>query len=105
MSREVGSCFLKGKRLLQYKWPEVHLQLLKCHYLIFVELTKIPIIIYYGDFIPEEPMDNPGQDGWRARLEMARLWMNAVNSNGGDVTVVHLPEIGIKGSAPLAVSI
>lgn len=64
----------------------------------FTILTKIPIIIYYGDFIPEKPMDNPGQDGWRARLEMARLWRDAVNKHGGDVTVVHLPEIGIKGN-------
>jgi len=64
----------------------------------FMKLTKIPIIIYYGDFIPEKPMDNPGQDGWRARLEMARLWRDAVNRHGGDVTVVHLPEIGIKGN-------
>lgn len=64
----------------------------------FVKLTKIPVIIYYGDFIPQKPMDNPGQDGWRARLEMARLWRDAVNKHGGDVTVVHLPEIGIKGN-------
>ncbi len=64
----------------------------------FMKLTKIPIIIYYGDFIPEKPIDNPGQDGWRARLEMARLWRDAVNKLGGDVTVVHLPEIGIKGN-------
>lgn len=64
----------------------------------FEKLTKIPIIIYYGDFIPKEPMDNPGQDGWRARLEMARLWRDCVNKYGGDVTVVHLPEIGVKGN-------
>lgn len=64
----------------------------------FKKLTGIPIIIYYGDFIPEKPMNNPGQDGWRARLEMARLWRDAVNRHGGDVTVVHLPEIGIKGN-------
>ena len=64
----------------------------------FMKLTKIPIIIYYGDNIPEKPMNNPGQDGWRARLEMARLWRDAVNRHGGDVTVIHLPEIGIKGN-------
>jgi len=64
----------------------------------FMKLTKIPIVIYYGDFIPEKPIDNPGQDGWRARLEMARLWRDVVNKHGGDVTVVHLPEIGIKGN-------
>ncbi|MCK9400410.1 MAG: alpha/beta fold hydrolase [Bacteroidales bacterium] len=64
----------------------------------FMKLTKIPIIIYYGDNIPDQPMGNPGQDGWRARLEMARLWRDAVNRYGGDVTVVHLPEIGIHGN-------
>ncbi len=64
----------------------------------FMNLTKIPIVIYYGDFIPEKPDPNPGQDGWRARLEMARLWRDAINKNGGDVTVVHLPDIGIKGN-------
>jgi hypothetical protein len=61
-------------------------------------LTKIPIVIYYGDNIPEEPIANPGQDQWRVRLAMARLWANAVNRRGGDATVVHLPEVGIRGN-------
>ncbi|MBI1759916.1 MAG: alpha/beta fold hydrolase [Acidobacteria bacterium] len=64
----------------------------------FMLLTKIPIVIYYGDFIPKEPIANAGQDGWRARLEMARKWRDAVNKRGGDVMVVHLPEAGIKGN-------
>ncbi|QEE29621.1 alpha/beta fold hydrolase [Terriglobus albidus] len=64
----------------------------------FLKLTKIPIIIYYGDFIPEKPIDNPGQDGWRVRLEMARKWRDTVNHYGGHVTVIHLPEVGIHGN-------
>lgn len=64
----------------------------------FLKLTKIPIIIYYGDFIPSEPSSHPGQDGWRVRLAMARKWRDVVNKYGGDVTVVHLPEVGIKGN-------
>ncbi|MBK7105456.1 MAG: alpha/beta fold hydrolase [Ignavibacteriae bacterium] len=64
----------------------------------FLKLTKIPIVIYYGDYIPSEPNPNPGQDGWRVRLEMAKLWRDVVNKNGGDVTVIHLPEVGIKGN-------
>lgn len=64
----------------------------------FLKLTKIPIVIYYGDNIPSSPDSNPGIDGWRARLAMARKWRDAVNAAGGDVTVVHLPEIGIKGN-------
>jgi hypothetical protein len=64
----------------------------------FKKLTGFPIVIYYGDNIPEKPDASPGQDGWRVRLAMARLWRDAVNRHGGDVTVVHLPEIGIRGN-------
>ena len=64
----------------------------------FMKLTKIPIIIYYVDNIPAKPDPNPGADGWRARMEMARLWRDVVNRHGGDVTVVHLPEAGLKGN-------
>lgn len=64
----------------------------------FMKLTKIPIIIYYGDNIPSKPDPNPGTDGWRARMEMARKWRDVVNRHGGDVTVVHLPEAGLKGN-------
>jgi hypothetical protein len=64
----------------------------------FIKLTRIPIIIYYGDNIPVSPDPNPGLDGWRVRLEMAKKWRDVVNSHGGDVTLVHLPELGIKGN-------
>ena len=64
----------------------------------FLKLARIPIIIYFGDYIPAKPDPNPGADGWRARLDMARIWAEAVNRNGGDVTVIHLPEKGIKGN-------
>lgn len=64
----------------------------------FLKLTRVPVILYYGDYIPDAPCRNPGQDGWRVRLEMARLWRDAVNRHGGDVTLVHLPETGIYGN-------
>jgi pimeloyl-ACP methyl ester carboxylesterase len=64
----------------------------------FMALTEIPILIVYGDNIPAEPSDVPTQDAWRVRLEMAREWRAAVNRHGGDVTVIHLPEIGITGN-------
>ncbi|PKE28890.1 alpha/beta hydrolase [Rahnella sp. AA] len=70
----------------------------------FMALTKIPIIIYYGDNIPDQPTAMPAQDSWRVRLAMARKWRDTVNQHGGDVTVVHLPEIGIKGNTHFAFS-
>jgi len=64
----------------------------------FLKLTKIPIVIYYGDNVPGQPTDLPARDSWRVRLDMARLWRDTVNKHGGDVTLVHLPEIGIRGN-------
>lgn len=64
----------------------------------FMALTRIPIVIFYGDNIPAQPTDIPTQDAWRGRLEMARVWRDTVNKHGGDVTVVHLPDIGIRGN-------
>jgi len=64
----------------------------------FMKLARIPIVIYFGDNIPEQPTTSPGEDNWRVRLAMARLWRDAVNKRGGDVTLVHLPELGIRGN-------
>ncbi|MNY20256.1 hypothetical protein D3C86_1537280 [compost metagenome] len=64
----------------------------------FQALTRIPIVIYYGDNIPTEPSSDPGLDNWRVRLAMARLWVDAVNRHGGDAKLVHLPDVGIRGN-------
>ena len=58
----------------------------------------MPIVIYYGDNIPEQPVSEPHQDYWRAAISMAKLWADAVNRHGGDATVVHLPQIGVQGN-------
>lgn len=65
---------------------------------VFLRFTKIPIIIYYGDNIPDSPTGRDDIDAWIVRLRLARLWAEAVNKRGGDVTVVHLPQIGIRGN-------
>jgi pimeloyl-ACP methyl ester carboxylesterase len=64
----------------------------------FEKLTRIPIVIYYGDNFPTEPTKDRGQDNWRVRLAMAKLWVDAVNKHGGDAGLVHLPDIGIHGN-------
>jgi hypothetical protein len=35
---------------------------------------------------------------------MSRLWRDTVNRHGGDVTVMYLPEIGIRGNTHLPFS-
>ena len=70
----------------------------------FEKLTRIPIIIYYGDNFPTEPTAERGQDNWRVRLAMARLWVDAINRHGGDAQLVHLPEIGLRGGTHFLMS-
>lgn len=64
----------------------------------FRKFTRFPIVIFYGDHIATEPTDNYGSDQWRAELAMGRKFAELVNKYGGDCTVIHLPEIGIKGN-------
>jgi hypothetical protein len=70
----------------------------------FKALTRVRILIYYGDNIPDKPSTNPGQDQWRANLALARQWRDAIKRHGGDATLVHLPEIGIRGNTHFPMS-
>lgn len=64
----------------------------------FIKLTKIPIILYFGDYIPNEPSNQLGAENWRTRLQMGKHFVEAINKHGGDARLVHLPEIGIYGN-------
>ncbi|MBQ7152261.1 MAG: alpha/beta fold hydrolase [Synergistaceae bacterium] len=64
----------------------------------FKKFTKFPIVIFYGDHIAKEPTDNYGADQWRGELQLGRKFAELVNKYGGDATVIHLPELGIKGN-------
>jgi pimeloyl-ACP methyl ester carboxylesterase len=70
----------------------------------FMKLTKIPIVVYYGDFIPKEETEAASLNFWRTVLATSRQWAKVVNAHGGDVTIVHLPEIGIKGNTHFPMS-
>lgn len=70
----------------------------------FLQLTKIPIIIYFGDYIPEEPTQNLGGDNWRTRRDNARDFVEAVNRHGGNAIIVELPKIGIYGNTHFPMS-
>ena len=50
-----------------------------------------------------EQLENDPEQ-WRAALEMAKKWTDVVNKYGGDVTLVHLPEKGIKGNTHFPMS-
>jgi pimeloyl-ACP methyl ester carboxylesterase len=66
----------------------------------FNKLTKIPIIIFFSDFIPTSPdATNIARDNWRVRLAGVRLFVKTINKHGGDAQLVHYPEIGIRGNS------
>lgn len=70
----------------------------------FLKLTKIPIVVYYGDYIPKEVSNAASLNFWRTVLATARQWAKVVNAHGGDATIVHLPESGIKGNTHFIMS-
>jgi pimeloyl-ACP methyl ester carboxylesterase len=70
----------------------------------FMKLTKIPIVVYFGDYIPEEETNASSLNFWRMVLATARQWAKVVNAHGGDVTIVHLPEAGIRGNTHFLMS-
>jgi pimeloyl-ACP methyl ester carboxylesterase len=70
----------------------------------FEKLTKLPILVVYGDNIPTERTQEWNLDNWRVRLAMARLWVDTVNRHGGDATLLHLPEAGVYGNTHFLMS-
>ncbi len=64
----------------------------------FLKLTKIPIVIYYGDYI-DINSENTGSSKWGSEFDMAKKFVAAINRHGGDATLVHLPDIGITGNS------
>jgi hypothetical protein len=70
----------------------------------FLKLTRFPIQIVWGDYIPAE-MD-PNHLGPLATLDFrrrnvlkAQLMVEAINRHGGDAQNLVLPDIGIDGNA------
>lgn len=66
----------------------------------FLKLTKIPIVVYFGDNIPkgDAPVADWGRDNWRVRWNLAKKWEQVMKQYGGDVEIISLPDIGIKGN-------
>lgn len=65
-------------------------------------LTKIPILIVFGDHISDEPSDIFNVDVWRIARERARQFVAQINAHGGDATLIELPKLGIHGNTHAA---
>lgn len=68
----------------------------------FMKLTKMPILVIYGDNIAKEPTDSFATDNWRVAVVRAKQFVETINRHGGDAQLVVLPDIGIKGNTHAA---
>lgn len=70
----------------------------------FEKLTKIPIMIVFGDNIAASPNEIFNVDVWRLAKAYAQEFVKQINARGGDAVFIDLPELGITGNthAPFA---
>ena len=61
--------------------------------------AKIPIIIYFGDYIDNGPEDIMSTGFWKTIRDGALAFAEQYNADGGDATVVDLPKAGITGNS------
>lgn len=64
----------------------------------FDRLTKLPILIVYGDNIAKAPSEVFNEDVWRLSAYHAKLFADEVNRRGGDAKLLHLTDLGMNGN-------
>lgn len=68
----------------------------------WARLTKVPILIVFGDHIADEPSRIFNVDVWRIARARARQFVELINAQGGDATLIELPKLGIRGNTHAA---
>ena len=61
--------------------------------------AKIPMIFYFGDYIENGPKDIKSTAFWKSVLDQCRDFAKHYNEDGGDATVIYLPDEGITGNS------
>lgn len=61
--------------------------------------ANVPIIIYFGDYMDNGPQDIMSSGFWRGIRDGAIAFAEQYNADGGDATVVNLPDLGIIGNS------
>lgn len=61
--------------------------------------AKIPIAVYFGDYIDNGPEDIQSTAFWTMVRDGALEFAEAYNAAGGDCTIVELPKEGITGNS------
>ena len=61
--------------------------------------ANIPIVIYFGDYIDNGSEDIQSTSFWRTVRDTAVQFAESYNADGGNCTVINLPDIGITGNS------
>ena len=61
--------------------------------------AKIPIAVYFGDYIDNGPEDIMSTGFWQGVRDGARAFAEQYNADGGDCAVFNLPDEGITGNS------
>lgn len=61
--------------------------------------AKIPIAIYFGDYIDNGPEDIASTGFWKGIRDGALAFAESYNADGRDCVVIDLPKIGITGNS------
>lgn len=61
--------------------------------------AKTPIVIYFGDYIDNGPEDIQSTAFWKGIRDGAIKFAESYNKDGGNCTVVNLPDVGITGNS------
>lgn len=61
--------------------------------------AKTPMIFYFGDYIENGPADIKSTAFWKSVLDQCRDFAKHYNEDGGDATVIYLPDEGITGNS------
>ena len=61
--------------------------------------ADIPIVIYFGDYIDNGPEDIQSTAFWKGIRDTAVEFAESYNADGGNCTVINLPDIGITGNS------
>ncbi|MBR1438829.1 MAG: hypothetical protein IJ587_09870 [Synergistaceae bacterium] len=57
------------------------------------------MIFYFGDYIENGPNDIKSTAFWKSVLDQCRDFAEHYNADGGEATVIYLPDEGIKGNS------
>lgn len=61
--------------------------------------AKVPVVIYFGDYIKNGPSDLMSTGFWQNTEQRAEQFAKDYTADGGDARVISLPDIGIRGNS------